>query len=132
MKYTQSSQTTGKGPADWFTGDVYIDSVRNPDDQSSVGCAHVRFTPGARTVWHSHPKGQTLYVTDGIGLVANRNDEIKEIRPGDIVYIEPGEEHWHGATPNRFMSHVAIQEADEQGEVVTWLNPVTDEEYSKR
>jgi quercetin dioxygenase-like cupin family protein len=132
MKYTQSSQTTGKGPADWFTGDVYIDSVRNPDDQSSVGCAHVRFTPGARTVWHSHPKGQTLYVTDGIGLVANRNGEIKEIRPGDIVYIEPGEEHWHGATPNRFMSHVAIQEADEQGEVVTWLNPVTDEEYSKR
>jgi quercetin dioxygenase-like cupin family protein len=132
MKYTQSSQATGKGPADWFTGDVYIDSVRNPDDQSSVGCAHVRFTPGARTVWHSHPKGQTLYVTDGIGLVANRNDEIKEIRPGDIVYIEPGEEHWHGATPNRFMSHVAIQEADEQGEVVTWLNPVTDEEYSKR
>jgi quercetin dioxygenase-like cupin family protein len=134
MKYTKSSITTssGKGPADMFTGEVYIDSIRNPDDQSAVGCAHVRFTPGARTAWHHHPKGQTLYVIDGLGLVASRDGEVKEIRPGDVVYIEPGEEHWHGAAPNRFMSHVAIQEADEQGQVVTWLDQVTDAEYNQK
>jgi len=133
MKYTQSSQgtKTGKGPADWFTGDVYMDSIRNPDEQSAVGCAHVRFTPGARTAWHHHPNGQTLYVTDGVGLVASRDGTVKEIRPGDVVYIEPGEEHWHGAAPDRFMSHVAIQEADEQGQVVTWLDHVSDEEYKQ-
>ena len=128
MKFTESSQNTGKGPADWFTGDVYIDGIRNPDEQSAVGAAHVRFTPGARTAWHHHPKGQTLYVTDGIGLVATRNGEVKQIRHGDVVYIEPGEEHWHGATPDRFMAHVAIQEADEQGQVVTWLDQVSDDE----
>jgi quercetin dioxygenase-like cupin family protein len=72
---------------------------------------------------------QTLYVTDGIGLVATRDRGVQEIRPGDVVYIEPGEEHWHGATPNRFMAHVAMQEADDNGEVVTWLEHVTDEEY---
>jgi quercetin dioxygenase-like cupin family protein len=132
MKYTKSSLNTAKGPADWFTGDVYIDPIRDPDEQSAVGCAHVRFTPGARTAWHHHPKGQTLYVTDGLGLVASRNGEVKEIRPGDVVYIEPGEEHWHGATPERFMSHVAIQEADEQGQVVTWLDHVTDDEYKQQ
>lgn len=129
MKFTQSSQNTGKGPADWFTGDVYIDPVRNPDEQSAIGCAHVRFTPGARTAWHYHPKGQTLYVTDGIGLVGSREGGVKEIRPGDVVYIEPNEEHWHGATPGRFMAHIAMQEADELGQVVTWLEHVTDEEY---
>jgi quercetin dioxygenase-like cupin family protein len=133
MKYTQSSQSTktDKGPSEWFTGDVYIDGIRNPDEKSAVGCAHVRFTPGARTAWHRHPKGQTLYVTDGVGLVASRNGEVKEIRPGDVIYIEPGEEHWHGAAPDQFMSHVAIQEADESGQVVTWLNHVSDEEYKQ-
>lgn len=129
MKFTESSQNTGKGPADWFTGDVFIDGIRNPDGQSAVGAAHVRFTPGARTAWHHHPKGQTLYVTDGIGLVATRDGGVKEIRPGDVVYIEPNEEHWHGATPDRFMAHIAMQEADEQGQVVTWLEHVTDEDY---
>lgn len=131
MKFTESAQNTSKGPTDWFTGDVYIDPVRNPDEQSAIGCAHVRFTPGARTAWHHHPKGQTLYVTDGIGLVATRDGGVKEIRPGDVVYIEPNEEHWHGATPNRFMTHIAMQEADEKGQVVTWLQHVTDEEYTR-
>jgi quercetin dioxygenase-like cupin family protein len=130
VKYTSStSSTTASGPAAWFTGAVFIEGIRNPDEQSAVACAHVRFTPGARTAWHHHPKGQTLYVTDGIGLVARRGGDVQEIRPGDVVYIEPGEEHWHGATSERFMAHVAIQEADENGEVVTWLNHVTDEEY---
>ena len=129
MRFTRSAGQSAQGPADWFTGDVLIDTVRNPDDQSAIGCAHVRFSPGGRTVWHSHPKGQTLYVTDGIGLVCRRGDAPIEIRPGDVVYIEPNEEHWHGATPDRFMSHVAMQEADQQGQVVTWLEPVTEEEY---
>jgi quercetin dioxygenase-like cupin family protein len=129
MKVTQSSGQTGQGPDDWFTGTVFIDTVRNPDGQSAIGCAHVRFTPGARTAWHHHPKGQTLYVTDGIGLVASRDGEVREIRPGDVVYIEPNEEHWHGATPDRFMAHVAMQEADGQGQVVTWLDHVADSDY---
>lgn len=129
MKITESYQNTAKGPSDWFMGDVFIDGIRNPDEQSAIGAAHVRFTPGARTAWHHHPKGQTLYVTDGIGLVATRDGGVKEIRPGDVVCIEPNEEHWHGATPDRFMAHVAIQEADEQGQVVTWLDHVTDEDY---
>ena len=76
MKFTKSGGQTATGPADWFTGTVYIDGIRNPDDQSAVGCAHVRFTPGARTAWHSHPKGQTLYVTDGIGYVARRGGDV--------------------------------------------------------
>jgi quercetin dioxygenase-like cupin family protein len=130
VKYTHSGNQTAPGPEAWFTGSVYIDGIRNPDDQSAVGCAHVRFTPGAHTAWHTHPKGQTLYVTDGIGLVATRG-EVHEIRPGDVVYIEPDEEHWHGATPDRFMSHVAIQEADDQGEVVTWLDHVAAGDYQQ-
>jgi quercetin dioxygenase-like cupin family protein len=129
MRYTRSGGQTGAGPEERFTGAVLIDTIRNPDDQSAIGCAHVRFPPGARTAWHSHPKGQTLYVTDGMGLVSRRGGEAIEIRPGDVVYIEPGEEHWHGATPDRFMAHVAMQEADETGQVVTWLEHVRDEEY---
>jgi quercetin dioxygenase-like cupin family protein len=130
VKITHSGGQTRRGPNDWFTGDVYIDTIRNPDDQSAIGCAHVRFTPGARTAWHFHPMGQTLYVTDGIGRVSYRGGEVVEIRPGDVVYIEPGEEHWHGATLDRFMAHVAMQEADDQGQVVTWLEHVTDQEYA--
>jgi quercetin dioxygenase-like cupin family protein len=89
VKITQSGGQTERGPADWFTGDVYIDTIKNPDDQSAIGCAHVRFTPGARTAWHSHPKGQTLYVTDGIGLVSYRGGEVVEIRPGDGCTSNP-------------------------------------------
>ena len=88
--------------------------------------------PGTITRWHTHPKGQTLYVTDGIGLVCRRGGEPTEMRPGDVVFIEPNEEHWHGATPQRFMAHVAIQQADEQGQTVTWLDPVADDEYEAR
>ena len=131
MKYIQSGGKTMTGPADWFTGTVYVDGVQSPGEDSPLSCAHVRFTPGARTVWHTHPKGQTLYVTDGIGYVGTRGGEVQEIRPGDVVFIGPGEEHWHGATPGRFMAHVALNEADEQGQVVTWLEPVTDEEYPR-
>jgi len=130
MKLMRSGGQSAAGPKEWFTGTVFIDSIRNPDDQSAIGCAHVRFAPGARTAWHHHPKGQTLYVTDGIGYVARRGGAVQEIRPGDVVYIEPGEEHWHGATADRFMAHLAAQEADETGQVVTWLEQVTDHEYN--
>ncbi|GAB4064670.1 cupin domain-containing protein [Angustibacter speluncae] len=130
MRLTTSSGQTTPGPADNFTGTVLVDGIRTPDDDSAVGCAHVRFAPGARTAWHTHPKGQTLYVTDGIGLVATRADGVREIRPGDVVHIASGEEHWHGATPDRFMAHVAMQQADDDGEVVTWLRHVTNEEYT--
>lgn len=130
MQIVPSFTPTASGPAESFTGSVFIDGIRNPDQQSAIGCAHVRFAPGARTAWHHHPKGQTLYVTDGVGYVARRGSGPTVIRPGDVVVIEPGEEHWHGATPNRFMAHVAIQEADAHGQVVTWLEHVTDEEYA--
>lgn len=129
MKHVAATRPTGLGPAESFTGTVFVDPLRQPDEQSCVGCAHVRFAPGARTAWHHHPKGQTLYVTDGLGLVGTRTGVI-EIRPGDVIYIEPGEEHWHGATADRFMAHVAIQEADADGRVVTWLDHVTDDEYA--
>ena len=129
MRYTRSAGRSVAGPADWFTGLVHIDGIRNPDEHSAVGCAHVRFAPGARTAWHTHSRGQTLYVTDGIGYVACRGGEVREIRPGDVVFIEPGEEHWHGASPDRFMAHIAIQEADAQGQVVTWHGEVTEDEY---
>jgi quercetin dioxygenase-like cupin family protein len=128
--YIRSGGQTAPGPAAQFTDTVFIDSVRTPDEQTAIGCAHVRFAPRARTAWHHHPKSQTLYVTDGIGLVARGGGEPQEIRPDDVVYIEPGEEHWHGATPDRFMSHVAMQEADETGRVVTWLEHVTDDDYA--
>ena len=131
MKITPSGGQTARGPADWFTGDVYIDTIRNPDEQCDIGCAHVPSSPGARTAWHSHPKGQTLYVTDGIGWVCSRGGDIVEIRPGDVVWIEPNEEHWHGATADRFMAHVAMQQADDQGQMVTWLQHVTDEVYGR-
>jgi quercetin dioxygenase-like cupin family protein len=130
MKYVQSGGTTAAGPSDWFTGSVYIDGVQSPDEDSPLSCAHVRFSPGARTFWHSHPRGQTLYVTDGIGWVGTRGRPTQEIRPGDVVFIEPDEEHWHGATPDRFMSHVALNEADDQGQVVTWLDAVSEDDYT--
>lgn len=132
MKVTKGTRQTIKGPEDWFTGMVFIDPLKDADEQSAVGSAHVRFTPGSRTAWHTHPNGQTLYVTDGVGYVCRRGGEVQVIQPGDTVFIEPGEEHWHGATPERFMAHVAIQEADEQGVPVTWLKHVTDEEYLVR
>jgi quercetin dioxygenase-like cupin family protein len=130
VRLNTSGGRTAPGPSENFTGTVFVDGIRTPDDDSAVGCAHVRFAPGARTAWHTHPKGQTLYVTDGIGLVATRADGVREIRPGDVVHVAPGEEHWHGATPDRFMAHVAIQQADAAGEVVTWLQYVSDEEYA--
>jgi quercetin dioxygenase-like cupin family protein len=129
MQITRSSIETAKGPADWFTGDVYIDPVAAAPAPARAQAALVHFTPGARTAWHTHPLGQTIYVTEGVGLCQREGGPVEVIRPGDRVFFEPGENHWHGAAPDRFMAHVAIQEADETGSPVTWGDHVTDEEY---
>jgi quercetin dioxygenase-like cupin family protein len=130
MQITRNSLESSPGPSDWFTGTVYLDPVATPADPSRVAASMVHFTPGARTAWHIHPYGQTIYVTEGIGRCQRRGGTVEEIRPGDRVYFEPGEHHWHGAAPNRFMTHFAIQEADETGSFVTWGEHVSDDEYN--
>ncbi len=109
---------------------MYIDTVAAASAPSRVTASSVHFTPGARTAWHTHPYGQTIYVTEGIGRCQRRGGLIETIEPGDRVYFEPGEDHWHGAAPNRFMTHLAMQEVDDQGSPVTWGEHVTDEEYN--
>ncbi len=129
MQIIRNSIQSTPGPGDWFTGRVYIDAVAVPSEPSRVQAASVHFTPGARTAWHTHPNGQTIYVTEGMGLCERRGGPIEVIRPGDRVFFEPGEEHWHGATRDRFMTHLAMQQVDEQGSAVTWGEHVSDEEY---
>jgi len=130
MQVTKSGIETGRGPADWFTGDVYVDAVAAPVASSHVSASSVHFTPGARTAWHTHPHGQTIYVTEGIGRCQRRGEAIQVIRPGDRVFFEPGEDHWHGAAPDRFMTHMAMLDVDDKGNSATWGDHVTDEEYS--
>ena len=129
MQITRSGPTTAAGPGDWFTGAVFIDAVAAPDGSSAVSASWVHFTPGARTAWHTHPNGQTIFVLEGIGRCQRRGGPVEAIRPGDRVFFEPGEEHWHGAAPDRFMAHLAIVQVDEDGNAATWLDHVTDEEY---
>jgi quercetin dioxygenase-like cupin family protein len=131
MKVTRNNLETGRGPADWFTGAVYIDTIAAATDEFRVAAATVHFTPGARTAWHTHPFGQTIWVFEGVGLCQRRGGEIEVIRPGDRVFFEPGEEHWHGAAATRFMAHVAIQQVDETGNAANWLEHVSDEEYGR-
>jgi quercetin dioxygenase-like cupin family protein len=130
MQITRSSIETQKGPADWFTGEVYIDAIAAPRGTARVAAATVHFTPGARTAWHMHPFGQTIYVTEGVGLCQREGAAIEVIKPGDRVFFEPGENHWHGAAPDRFMTHLAMQEVDDSGSPVTWGEHVSDEQYS--
>ncbi len=122
------SQPSGKGSADWFTGSVRIDPLCQASPPARVNAAKVTFDPGARTAWHTHPLGQTLIVTDGFGLAQRDGGPIEEIRPGDVVWIPPGEKHWHGASPTTAMTHIAVQEALD-GKFVDWLDPVTDAQY---
>jgi quercetin dioxygenase-like cupin family protein len=130
MHITKNSVQTAAGPSDWFTGDVYIDTVAAPSEGSRLSASSVHFTPGARTAWHTHPNGQIIYVTEGIGLCQRRGGPIEAIRPGDRVFFEPGEDQWHGVAPDRFMTHLAMLEVDDQGNPATWGDHVTDEEYS--
>ena len=129
MEVTRSSIDTNQGPSDWFTGAVYLDQVAAPTDDSRVQASSVHFTPGARTAWHTHPHGQTIFVLEGVGRAQRRGGPVEEIRPGDRVFFEPGEEHWHGAAPNRFMTHIAIVQVDDEGKPADWGDHVTDEEY---
>ena len=129
MKITRNSDETTPGPSYWFTGTVYIDAVAALSEPSRLAAASVHFTPGARTAWHVHPNGQTIYVTEGIGLCQRESGPIEVIRPGDRVFFEAGENHWHGAAPGRFMTHLAMQQVDENGSAVTWGEHVSDEEY---
>lgn len=130
MQLTRNSVDTNPGPSDWFTGVVHIDTVAAPAASARAAAALVHFTPAARTAWHTHPHGQTIYVTEGIGRCQREGGPVEEIRPGDRVYFEPGENHWHGAAPNRLMTHIAIQEVDESGSPVTWGEHVTDDQYA--
>ena len=129
MEITRNSTETTPGPDEWFSGAVFIDAVATPSEPSRLAAASVHFTPGSRTAWHSHPNGQTLFVTEGVGRCQRRGGPIAVIRPGDRVFFEPGEDHWHGADPDRFMTHLAMHQVDEEGNAVSWGDQVTDEEY---
>jgi quercetin dioxygenase-like cupin family protein len=129
MQITKNTNATSPGPPDWFTGAVFVDTIATAAPPSRLAAAVVHFTPGARTAWHTHPLGQTIHVTEGLGLCQRRGGPIEEILPGDTVYFEPDKDHWHGAAPDRFMTHIAMQEVDESGSPVTWGEHVTDEEY---
>jgi quercetin dioxygenase-like cupin family protein len=122
------TQPSTKGPADWFTGVVRIDPQFSVTPPARAASAKVTFEPGARTAWHTHPLGQTLIVTDGMGRAQREGGPIEEIRPGDVVSFAPGEKHWHGASPTTAMTHIAIQEALD-GKAVEWLEKVSDAQY---
>jgi len=124
------SQSSTKGPVDWFTGTVRIDPLFQANAPTRASDASVTFKPGARTAWHTHPLGQTLIVTAGRGWVQCEGGAIEEIRPGDVVWFPPNEKHWHGATPTMAITHIAIQEALD-GKVVDWMEKVSDEQYRR-
>ena len=129
MQLTRNGVPTTPGPADWFTGTVLIDAVAAPAGGARLSVSSVHFTPGARTAWHTHPNGQTIFVTEGVGFAQRRGGPVEMIRPGDRVAFEPGEDHWHGATSNRFMTHLALLDVDDEGSVAAWGDHVTDAEY---
>jgi quercetin dioxygenase-like cupin family protein len=124
------SQPSAKGPASTFTGTVRVDPMFPATAPSRVSAGHVTFEPAARSNWHTHPLGQTLVITSGLGWVQREGGPIEEVRPGDIVWFPPGLKHWHGASPTTAMTHIAIQEAVD-GKAVDWLEPVTDEQFRR-
>jgi quercetin dioxygenase-like cupin family protein len=128
----QPQINTRKGAADMFTGDVYIDTIVQSVDASLIRVNSVHFTPGARTAWRSHAVGQYLYVKEGVGLVQERGGEIRVLKQGDTIYTEPGVWHWHGASKESFMTHLAIWEAPRTGNESEWRDKVTDDEYNKQ
>lgn len=128
MKVVSSRDSeTRRGPEEWFTGTVWMDVTAIP--QPGAGLFRVLFEPGARTNWHTHPEGQILYIITGVGRVQKEGEGVLEIQTGDIVYIAPGEKHWHGAAPDTFMVHIAVSPALETDGATEWLEPVTDEDY---
>ena len=130
-EFTPSGGETATGSSEMFTGTVYMDAVATPSGPYRIAGTMVHFTPGARTAWHTHPNGQTIYVTAGVGHAQGEGGPIETIRPGDRVFFGPGERHWHGASPKRSMTHLSLVEVDEDGNAATWGEHVTDEEYSQ-
>ncbi len=131
MKITRAGTTASTtGPPDWFTGNVRIDSLFSADGGRRSNGGAVTFEPGARTRWHTHPAGQTIVITQGLGWVQREGGPVEEVRPGDVVFFAPAEKHWHGASAQTGMVHLAITEIVE-GNAVDWLEPVTDEQYRK-
>lgn len=129
MEHTTSTPTV-KAPAERFTGDVYLDMIATPSEPAHLAVALVRFTPGARTHWHTHALGQVLHITDGVGLVGTRDGHVVRVAAGHTVTCPPGEEHWHGATDTTVMAHFALVVGDGAGDGTTWLEAVTDEQYA--
>lgn len=130
MKITRAgAQASVPGPEDWFTGSVRIDPLFSAEPPGRATGAAVTFEPGARTAWHTHPLGQTLIVTHGLGRVQRAGGPVEEIRPGDVVWFAAGEKHWHGAAPDVAMTHIAVQESLD-GSAVTWLEKVSDADYA--
>jgi len=129
----EPKQATTKNPPEMFAGDVWLDPIAAPKEPGqTMTVAMVRFTPGARTAWHSHAKGQTLHVTEGVALVGTRDGQVVELHPGQTLYTPPGEEHWHGATPDDFMVHLAmLDNAEDPATTTTWLEHVADDEYHR-
>lgn len=125
-----SERITRKGPDDWFTGTVWIDEIAIGEEPSRVRFVRVNFEPGARTAWHTHPLGQVLFVVSGIGLVQVEGGPVRRMHPGETVIVAPNERHWHGASPDHTMVHLALQEANAEGVQVHWLEKVTDAEYA--
>jgi quercetin dioxygenase-like cupin family protein len=125
-------QPTVKAPADTFTGDAFIDVIARGEEPSRIRVNLVRFAPGARNAWHTHAMGQTLHITEGVGLLQSRGGEVVEVHPGQTIYTPPGEWHWHGAAPDHFMAHLAMWESPGEGPETQWGDLVTDEEYNRR
>jgi quercetin dioxygenase-like cupin family protein len=129
MEITRSTPNTVVGPSEWFTGPAYMDTITDPHPPSRAAAVSVHFAPGARTAWHTHPVGQTLYVTEGVGRCQREGGPVETIRAGDVVWFEPDERHWHGASPEQFMTHIAIHQVDDDGSPVSWGEHVSDAEY---
>mgnify|MGYP001569107051 CR=1 FL=1 len=125
-----NAATTKRGPAEYFTGTVWLDEIAAGPNTSRVRVVRVTFEPGARTAWHTHPHGQVLHIVSGVGRVQQTGEGVVEVFPGDTIWFEPGERHWHGASANRAMVHLAVQQADEAGSAATWQEHVTDADYA--
>src|SRR5580698_6983087 len=127
--FASNERGSSRGPEVWFTGTVWIDEIVTGGAPSRLKANRISFEPGARTAWHTHPLGQALHVVSGLGRVQLKGEPVREIRPGDSVWIEAGEVHWHGAAPGSTMVHLAVQEKDAEGVAVVWMEHVTDAEY---
>jgi quercetin dioxygenase-like cupin family protein len=129
MEIDRTGPPSKRGPADWFTGEVWLDQIASARPPSRQAALSVHFRPGARTAWHHHPFGQVLHVLEGVGRAQTRGGPVQVIRAGDTIRFDPDEEHWHGAAPDRFMTHLALQETADDGQTTYWLTHVTDAEY---